>query len=121
MQPDLEAWRDALACPLCGGTLADEARAGLRCLGCSRAWPQGDPRFVDLLPPEGAAPRRGAWAHQQREMLEQYGELVADRAHAVLAYRSDYDPLAPVLAGLRGRVLDVGGGQGLVRHWLAEP
>jgi len=51
-------------------------------------------------------------------MLEEYRELAADREHAVLAYRSDYEPLAPLLAGLRGRVVDVGGGPGLARHWL---
>jgi SAM-dependent methyltransferase len=53
-------------------------------------------------------------------MLDQYRELVADRAHAVLAYRNDYDPLGPVLSALRGRVVDVGGGPGLARHWLPE-
>jgi SAM-dependent methyltransferase len=53
-------------------------------------------------------------------MLEQYRALAADPGHAILAYHSDFDPLAPVLAGLRGRVVDVGGGQGLVRHWLPE-
>src|SRR5262245_12578197 len=51
-------------------------------------------------------------------MLEQYRELAADRVHALLAYRSDYEPLAPVLAQLVGRVVDVGGGPGLARHWL---
>lgn len=120
MEPELEPWRDALACPLCGGALGEEPGARLRCLGCARAWPQADPRYVDLLPPEGAAPQRAAWSRQQREMLEQYRELAADREQAILAYHSDFDPLAPVLARLGGRVVDVGGAQGLVRHWLPE-
>jgi len=70
---------------------------------------------------DGDANRRVVWQRQQREMIDQYDELAADREHALLAFRNDFDPLAPVLETLRGRVIDVGGGQGLVRHWLPDP
>jgi SAM-dependent methyltransferase len=76
---------------------------------------------VDLMVVGGSASRRRAWERKQREMIDQYAELVADRPQARAAFHDDFDPLAPVLAGLHGRIVDVGGGQGLVRHWLPEP
>lgn len=51
-------------------------------------------------------------------MTAAYRELVADPSHTVLAYHNDYGPFAPLLAGYSGRVLDIGGGNGLVRHFL---
>jgi SAM-dependent methyltransferase len=120
MEPSLERWRQVLVCPLCRNAL-DWQPELLRCRRCARAWPQTDARLVDLMVEDGSPSRRRAWERQQREMIDQYDELVADRPHAVVAFHSDFDPLTPVLEGLRGRVVDVGGGQGLVRHWLPEP
>jgi SAM-dependent methyltransferase len=51
-------------------------------------------------------------------MADSYRDLVADPAHAVLAYRSDLEPYRVRLAAASGRVLDIGGGNGLVRHVL---
>jgi ubiquinone/menaquinone biosynthesis C-methylase UbiE len=73
--------------------------------------------MVEDKPPSG----HGQWQKNQREMIAQYDELVADRDHALLAYRNDFEPLASVLGTLEGLVVDVGGGQGLARHWLPHP
>lgn len=61
----------------------------------------------------------GAWPARQRAMERSYDELRRDPAEAARAFGYDYAPLAPFLQGLRGRVLDVGGGLGVTRHWLA--
>jgi hypothetical protein len=52
-------------------------------------------------------------------METSYDELRRDPVEAARAFGFDYAPLAPVLLALRGRVLDVGGGLGVTRHWLA--
>ncbi len=105
-----------LACPACRGGLA-RAPSALRCLACRRTYPQPDGRYVDLMPAD--APADEAWASRQREMERSYDELAADPEHARLAYRNDLGDYAGRLARCEGRVLDVGGGQGLVRHYLA--
>ena len=53
-------------------------------------------------------------------MEESYDGLRRDPAEAVRAFGLDYAPLAPLLGPLRGRVLDVGGGLGVTRHWLSD-
>jgi SAM-dependent methyltransferase len=121
MEIPREPWQRILVCPVCRTGLDAAQPELLRCRACGRSWPQPDPRVVDLMVPEGSRSRRRTWQRQQREMIGQYDELAADREHALVAFRSDFDPLAPVLGGLRGQVVDVGGGQGLVRHWLPEP
>jgi ubiquinone/menaquinone biosynthesis C-methylase UbiE len=105
-----------LACPVCKGALTDSGRI-LSCSGCGRGWPQTDD-FVDLLPTDAPEPASGAWAGRQRAMADSYRDLVADPEHAVLAYRSDLEPYRALLADASGRVLDVGGGNGLVRAVL---
>jgi SAM-dependent methyltransferase len=49
-----------------------------------------------------------------------YENLITNSDLAEECYRHDYEPLAPVLGSLRGRVLDVGGGNGIARSYLAE-
>jgi SAM-dependent methyltransferase len=53
-------------------------------------------------------------------MERSYDDLRRDPAEGARAFGNDYAPLAPVLKALRGRVLDIGGGLGVTRHWL-EP
>jgi SAM-dependent methyltransferase len=105
-----------LACPMCQRALTDFGRT-LACPGCGRRWPQTG-EFVDLLPADTPETASGAWAARQRAMADSYRDLVADPAHAVLAYRSDLEPCRVRLAGSSGRVLDIGGGNGLVRDVL---
>jgi ubiquinone/menaquinone biosynthesis C-methylase UbiE len=51
-------------------------------------------------------------------MDDDYRALVADPAHTELAYQLDLGAFAPRLAACEGRVLDVGGGNGVLRHFL---
>lgn len=51
-------------------------------------------------------------------MERSYEDLRRDPAEAARAFAYDYAPLAGYLGSLRGRVLDIGGGLGVTRHWL---
>ena len=104
-----------LVCPSCKQPLIAEDE--LRCSACGRRFPQRDPRWIDLLP-DGWATQFDDWSKRQREMEQAYDELSADPAHARLAYRSDLDGYRGHLSRCAGRVLDIGGGYGLVRHYL---
>ena len=107
-----------LVCPVCHSDL-EASRDLIRCVGCESRFAHGDPRVIGL----GLSDKKNAdkgWRDRQRDMTAAYQELVADRDHAVLAYRSDYGPLAPLLATYTGQVVDLGGGNGIARHWLPE-
>ncbi|MGH7320494.1 MAG: methyltransferase domain-containing protein [Candidatus Rokuibacteriota bacterium] len=109
--------RPLLACPVCKGGL--EFLPGLiRCVACELGFPQSRDDCIDLFPDHLWAPEASRWEARQRETERAYRELIGDPAHAVRAYRNDYDPLAFLLAGYGGRVVDIGGGNGIVRHYL---
>jgi SAM-dependent methyltransferase len=46
--------------------------------------------------------------------------LIADPTQAYECFAHDYQPYAPLLATLSGDVIDIGGGNGIVRHYLPE-
>jgi SAM-dependent methyltransferase len=105
----------SLVCPLCKHRLITDG--ALRCSSCGRRFPQPDPRWIDLLP-DAWATRLEHWSERQRDMQQAYDELAADPAHARLAYHTDLDVYRSHLARCVGRVLDIGGGYGIVRHYL---
>jgi SAM-dependent methyltransferase len=124
---DLHSLPEWLVCPACRGRLGRQD-AALVCLVCAARFPQHDP-WPDLRPVTmgsdpfvtGLKSDTGAqqgWHVRQREMVAAYRDLIADPAHARLAYRYDLEPFRGLLADWRGRILDVGGGNGLVRHIL---
>lgn len=49
-----------------------------------------------------------------------YAKLIGDADHARLAYRTDFEPLRPLFADAGPRLLDIGGGNGLLRHVLRD-
>lgn len=106
---------DWIGCPGCHGPL-DRGGGALSCARCGARYPQRD-KWLDLCPPAWAD-ADPTWRDRQHDMEEAYRELVADPAHTRLAYRHDLGPFAPLLADWRGRILDVGGGNGLIRHFL---
>ena len=113
----VEPARALVVCPACRGELRfSVARAC--CLTCGREFPQPDERYLDLFPRDSWDPGTARWAARQGEMEVAYQDLARDPVEAVAAYRTDYGPFAATLATYGGRVLDIGGGNGLVRHYL---
>jgi SAM-dependent methyltransferase len=110
---------EVLRCPLCRSAFDREAES-LQCVGCSRRFAQSAQGWVDLLPAEIWNPVRAGWAERQSAMEAGYRDLVADPAHTVLAYNSDFGPYRDLLLWRTGRLLDLGGGNGLLRHFLPE-
>ena len=51
-------------------------------------------------------------------MERDYAALLDDGDHAAEGFENDYRDIAELLRGYRGRVLDIGGGNGIARHWL---
>lgn len=91
----------------------------LACTRCSRRWPQVA-EHVDLRPNGHAENRDGDWDRRLRVSSHYYDELLNDPPHAAAAFTSDLAPLSEMLALCRGRVLDIGGGNGLVREYLPD-
>ena len=58
------------------------------------------------------------WQVRQDEMESWYEDFAAAPAQAAAALETEYRPFAELLAGLRGRVLDIGGGAGLAAMFL---
>lgn len=116
MSPRLSStWPAGLACPACRHPLSDHAGAGtLECTACSRRWPQHG-AFPELLPDWVVA---ADWPARQAETSRYYRALLDDPLAAANAFASDFESLRPKLASLGGRLLDVGGGNGLLRDYL---
>ncbi len=107
-----------VVCPVCKGAL-DVSPDVASCTACGRRFPQPGEGYLDLLP-EHLLERDDAthWQERQHEMETWYQDLIADPAWAASCFASDYEPYAPLLATLSGAVLDLGGGNGVARHYL---
>lgn len=108
-------WRTLLVCPVCKGEL-EFAPQSLRCRACGSPFHQASDSWVNLLPPQPDS--GGEWAARQQEMESWYDGILANPDAAIRAFNYEYAPYQPLLADLSGRVLDLGGGNGLVRHFL---
>src|SRR5918999_2791208 len=108
---------ELLACPVCRESLQPDYDEVLSCTGCGRRWPERD-GWLDFRPP-GDGGLGEHWQRRQRSMEAWYENLITASDQAEECYRHDYEPLAPLLRDLRGLVLDVGGGNGIVRQYLA--
>jgi hypothetical protein len=108
---------DVLACPLCASPLRPGDPGGLVCGSCGSAWPERD-GWLDFRPPPQSLDAQ--WHKRQRSMEAWYENLITNSDQAEWCWRHDYEPLRPLLAGLRGVVLDVGGGNGVTRQYLDE-
>ena len=73
---------------------------------------------MDLFPASVWDPDKTRWQSRQRAMDDDYRALVGDTAHTELAYQLDLGAFAARLGACQGRVLDVGGGNGVLRHFL---
>jgi SAM-dependent methyltransferase len=106
-----------LACPWCRTGLVI-APGMLRCSGCGAEFTQSSDAWINLYPEERTKNSVGDWEHRQGEMEGWYRDLISDRDRAVGCFQFDYSPYATLLRELTGRVLDLGGGIGVTRHFL---
>jgi SAM-dependent methyltransferase len=110
----LQRW---LVCPVCKGEL-EYFPDLIRCQSCSLQFPQSRNDCFDLLPQHLLQNKGKQWEERQQEMKEWYKALIASPAEAKHCFENDYIPHAPLLATLSGKVLDIGGGIGIVQDYL---
>jgi SAM-dependent methyltransferase len=60
------------------------------------------------------------WQARQAWMEREYESLLEDADHAAEGYENDFRGIAELLGRFSGRVLDIGGGNGIARHWLPD-
>lgn len=110
------ALRDVVGCPRCGGALTFDP-PDIRCGACDARYPQHRDDCLDLMPREDA-PAHDEWATRQQEMEQWYVDMV-DTDWSRACFTHDYGPFASLLASYAGTVLDLGGGAGVTRQYLA--
>jgi SAM-dependent methyltransferase len=109
------AWlRHSLVCPACHSPLEIRPET-LACASGSHVFPQNDRACVDLRHPAGGAP---GWVTRQSWMEHEYSDLLDDGDHAAIGFENDFRDIAELLQTYSGRLLDIGGGIGIARHWL---
>jgi SAM-dependent methyltransferase len=108
--------REILVCPLCKDALHLAPEAA-RCETGHLLIPQTRADCLDLLPPDVIGDS-GRWADRQVSMAQWYRDLLEAPRDAAACFETDYRPFAGLLGAMAGRILDVGGGNGVVRHYL---
>ncbi|MEH1827686.1 MAG: class I SAM-dependent methyltransferase [Nostoc sp.] len=111
--------QNLLVCPLCQARL-DFYHDAIACTSCAQKFPQVQKNCIDLLPDHLVENEWNQWGERQQEMEQWYSDLIAIPLHAEWCFANDYTPYAPLLATLSGLVLDIGGGNGVVRHFLPK-
>ncbi len=110
--------RAILVCPVCQGELSFSASL-VHCSVCCCEFPQEEGcGGYNLLPNSFASEGRTLWRSRLLEMERWYGDLVSFPRQTENCFKQDYEPYSSILATFRGRVLDVGGGAGVARHYL---
>jgi SAM-dependent methyltransferase len=104
-----------LRCPSCLAHLV--AAEDLACVACGERWSQLPGGYVDVRVHAWDA-GTSRWQRRQDEMCRYYDDLKDAPDDAVVAFRSDLAPFADALSSFGGWVLDVGGGNGIVRDVL---
>jgi ubiquinone/menaquinone biosynthesis C-methylase UbiE len=108
-----------LCCPSCHASLL-VARNDLTCAACGERWSRPSGGHLDLrVGAWDAATSR--WQQRQDETTRYYDDLKAHHDEAALAFRSDLAPFGETLSKYGGSVVDVGGGNGIVRDLLPDP
>ena len=114
-----DSLRSILVCPLCKGRL-DLVAGVIACRSCYLQMPQTRADCLDLLPPQTTAPDLAGWNRRQTTMKRWYQDLLATPGDAASCFEEDYRIYRRLFATLTGRVLDIGGGNGVVRHYLTS-
>jgi SAM-dependent methyltransferase len=103
-----------LACPRCHAELKSQ-RSGYVCRSCGDDYPQTTDRYLQFLPSGKNEKDWQSWQSRQDDMHGYYQEIVSSPSTAPETMLREGAPLAPLLARFTGRVLDIGGGSGLMR------
>lgn len=112
----LGSLKSSLVCPKCKKYLRHGDNY-IRCDSCKENFPQFDKSWINLFS-NSLLEGDKQWASRQQEMEIWYQDLVASSDQASYCLLSDYTPFESILNSLSGKVLDIGGGVGLVRHYL---
>jgi len=108
-----------IVCPFCKGSLV-KVSGGIRCDHCDFIFSDLGGGCFDMMPPGFGTTDGTNWGDRLKEMEDWYQDFLAEPSQAASALAHDYEPLAGALGELRGSVLDVGGGVGLTREYLAD-
>jgi SAM-dependent methyltransferase len=106
-----------VVCPLCKARL-NFTRSWVRCTACTVKFHQPKQDYIDLLPKDLLPGADSRWAERQDQTEEWYRQLITNPEDADGCFLADYTPYAALLATFNGSILDVGGGNGIVRHFL---
>lgn len=113
----MEWLKTLLACPLCKNALDFDSDV-VHCQSCNSNFSQANDAFFQLMPNQLSDNGKDKWTERQREMEQWYRDLIGSPATAAESLASDYAPHASYLASLAGLILDIGGGSGIVRHYV---
>jgi SAM-dependent methyltransferase len=108
---------EVLACPHCRSDF-EFLNPDIICAGCGCRFPQLKQGAIDFLSPDAFENDKSDWKQRQAKMQDYYDKLIESREETIRAYHCDYDNLESFLARYSGRVVDVGGGNGIARHFL---
>src|SRR5688572_7222268 len=116
---DVMSLRHLLVCPLCKGRL-HFSREMISCVSCDLELAQSRNNYIDLLPGNFLENDRTGWKFRQQEMERWYEDLIGHPKWAIQCFINDYTAYESLLGTLTGTVLDIGGGNGIIRHYLPE-
>lgn len=114
---DMGFLQHLVVCPVCKAKL-DFSPDLIKCTLCNLQFHQSQKDCFDLLPCHLPENNGGLWEKRQQEMEDWYRNLIVNPTNAYHCFVNDYTPYAPLLATLSGLILDLGGGNGIVRHFL---
>ncbi|MDR4499235.1 MAG: class I SAM-dependent methyltransferase [Candidatus Scalindua sp.] len=106
-----------LVCPVCKARLEFSPDV-IKCTSCKLQIQQFQKSYINLLPLQLIENEGSRWKERQQEMERWYKNLIVNPVDANNCFVYDYTPYIPLLSKLSGRILDVGGGNGIIRQFL---
>lgn len=107
-----------LVCPYCHEQIHYEENI-IKCLSCDNEYPQKK-GYLELLPGNKIGENDTDWQVRQEEMENWYRDLLKDRETARSVFKHDYSTFSKYFKELSGNILDLGGGIGIIRHYLSK-